>query len=301
MGKQRINLSGALIETSSPAKSGINLDGALITPQKKNPIQSDLGTELSGAKLSTDTRKDEDGFWGGLSDTFDLGLKRMAGSTVAGGATFLTKLVTGAIKGAVGQDDIRGQKEIKPLIDILEAPSEWLSQKAAEYNENTMPQLEKSAVSMGLKEDNLYRPANELLREDPTQGFLKIGIESVKQLPQLIATVAAGESKLAQFGASATLAGSQAVQEEYEKDKDVSGIDILQSGVKGVVEGLTEMIFDTDLKTIRKTGAAIVDVTMDGATDMIKNIIKSQGKKEAKEAITIRIYNDFACICDDGE
>jgi len=285
MSKQRIDLSAALIQEPKSTKGRISLEGALIDTQKKNPIQSDLGTELSGAKLSTDTRKDEDGFWGGLSDTFDLGLKRMAGSTIAGGATFLTKLVTGAIKGAVGQDDIRGQKEIKPLIDILEAPSEWLSQKAAEYNENTMPQLEKSAVSMGLKEDNLYRPANELLREDPTQGFLKIGIESVKQLPQLIATVAAGESKLAQFGASATLAGSQAVQEEYEKDKDVSGIDILQSGVKGVVEGLTEMIFDTDLKTIRKTGEAIVDITMDGATDMIKNIIKSQGKKEAKEAI----------------
>jgi hypothetical protein len=285
MGKQRINLSGALIETSKPSKSIINLEGALIDTQKKNPIQNDLGTELSGVKASTDTRKDEDGFWGGLSDTFDLGIKRMAGSTIAGGATFLTKLVTGAIKGAVGADDIRGQKEIKPLIDVLEAPSEWLSQKAAEYNENTMPQLEKSAVAMGLKEDNLYRPANELLRGDPTQGFLKIGIESVKQIPQLIATAAAGESKLAQFGASATLATSQAVQEEYEKDKDVSGIDVLQSGVKGVVEGLTEMIFDTDLKTLRKTGAAIVDVTMDGATDMIKNIIKSQGKKEAREAI----------------
>ena len=155
MGKQRINLSGALIETSKPSKGGINLDGALIDLQKKNPIQNDLGTELSGEKPSTDTRKDEGGFWGGLSDTFDLGLKRMAGSTIAGGATFLTKLVTGAIKGAVGQDDIRGQKEIKPLIDVLEAPSEWLSQKAAEYNANTIPQLESSAIAMGLKQDNL--------------------------------------------------------------------------------------------------------------------------------------------------
>lgn len=285
MSKQRIDLSAALIQEPKSSKGRISLESALIDTQKKNPIQNDLGTELSGAKASTDTRKDEDGFWGGLSDTFDLGIKRMAGSTIAGGATFLTKLVTGAIKGAVGADDIRGQKEIKPLIDILEAPSEWLSQKAAEYNTNTVPQLEKSAVAMGLKEDNLYRPANELLREDPTQGFLKIGIESVKQIPQLIATAAAGESKLAQFGASATLATSQAVQEEYEKDKNVSGIDVLQSGVKGVVEGLTEMIFDTDLKTLRKTGQAIVDVTMDGATDMIKNIIKSQGKKEAREAI----------------
>lgn len=285
MSKQRIDLSAALIQEPKSSKGRISLESALIDTQKKNPIQNDLGTELSGAKASTDTRKDEDGFWGGLSDTFDLGIKRMAGSTIAGGATFLTKLVTGAIKGAVGADDIRGQKEIKPLIDILEAPSEWLSQKAAEYNINTVPQLEKSAVAMGLKEDNLYRPANELLREDPTQGFLKIGIESVKQIPQLIATAAAGESKLAQFGASATLATSQAVQEEYEKDKNVSGIDVLQSGVKGVVEGLTEMIFDTDLKTLRKTGQAIVDVTMDGTTDMIKNIIKSQGKKEAREAI----------------
>ena len=285
MSKQRIDLSAALIQEPKSSKGRISLESALIDTQKKNPIQNDLGTELSGAKASTDTRKDEDGFWGGLSDTFDLGIRRMAGSTIAGGATFLTKLVTGAIKGAVGSDDIRGQKEIKPLIDILEAPSEWLSQKAAEYNANTVPQLEKSAVAMGLKEDNLYRPANELLREDPTQGFLKIGIESVKQIPQLIATAAAGESKLAQFGASATLATSQAVQEEYEKDKNVSGLDVLQSGVKGVVEGLTEMIFDTDLKTLRKTGQAIVDVTMDGATDMIKNIIKSQGKKEAREAI----------------
>jgi hypothetical protein len=285
MSKQRIDLSAALIQEPKSSKGRISLESALIDTQKKNPIQSDLGTELSGAKLSTDTRKDEDGFWGGLSDTFNLGITRMAGSTIAGGATFLTKLVTGVIKGAVGEDDIRGQKEIKPLIDVLEAPSEWLSQKAAEYNNNTMPKLEKSAVSMGLKEENLYRPANELLREDAGQGFLKIGIESVKQIPQLIATVAAGESKLAQFGASATLATSQAVQEEYEKDKNVSGIDVLQSGVKGVVEGLTEMIFDTDLKTLRKTGSAIVDITMDGATDMIKNIIKSQGKKEAKDAI----------------
>jgi hypothetical protein len=281
-----------LIESKKGNGFGLQFGDSVVPVDITGLEQSDINlfkkkvdTESSLAKASTATKKDEDGFWGGLSDTFDLSIRRMAGSTIAGGATFLTKLLTGAIKGAVGEDDIRGQKEIKPLVDVLEAPSEWLSQKAMEYNEKTTPKIEKSAIAMGLKEENLYRPANELIREDVGQGFLKIGIEGVKQLPQIIATAAAGQSKMAQFASSATLAGTQAIQEEYEKDKDVSGIDIFQSGVKGVVEGLTEMIFDTDLKTLRKTGEAIVDVTMDGATDVIKNIIKSQGKKEAKEVI----------------
>jgi len=252
-------------------------------PEKKNPSQK--GMALSGKSPFMDTKKDEGGFWGGLSDTFDLGLQKMAASTISGGATFLTKVLTGAIKGAVGEDDIRGQKEIKPLIDTLEAPSEWLLQKANEFNEKTAPKLNEAAMKMGLKEENLDVPTNELLRKDVGQGFLKLGIVSVTQLPQLISTVLAGESKTNQFLASASLATTQAIQEEYDKDKNVSGIDVAQSGLKGIIEGLTEMIFDTDLKTLRKTGAAIVDVTYDGATSAIKNLIKAEGKKEAKDAI----------------
>ena len=255
------------------------VDLSEFAPKKKDVTVS------SGENRYMATKKDEDGFWGGLSDTFDLGIQRMGASTLAGGATFLTKLVTGVIKGQYAEDDVRGKKEIKPLIDVLEAPAAWLSQNAQKYNEKTLPELNKAAEAMGLKQENMNMPVNQLLRKDVSQGFLKLGIESVKQLPQIIATVAAGESKSAQFATSASLATSQSIQEEYEKDKDVSGIDMLQSSVKGVIEGLTEMIFDTDLKTLRSTGAAIVDVTYEGATSTIKNLIKAQGKKQAKEEI----------------
>jgi hypothetical protein len=54
MGKQRINLSGALIEEPKSTKGGINLEGALIDTQKKNLIQNDLGTASSGVASSTD-------------------------------------------------------------------------------------------------------------------------------------------------------------------------------------------------------------------------------------------------------
>lgn len=281
MAKVKINLEG-VFNNDTPE---INLEGVFAENplEKKNPSQKGMG--LSGENRYMATKKDEDGFWGGLSDTFDLGIQRMGASTLAGGATFLTKLVTGVIKGQYAEDDVRGKKEIKPLIDILEAPAEWLSQNAQKYNEKTLPELNKAAEAMGLKQENMNMPVNQLLRKDVGQGFLKLGIESVKQLPQIIATVAAGESKSAQFATSASLATSQSIQEEYEKDKDVSGIDMLQSSVKGVIEGLTEMIFDTDLKTLRSTGAAIVDVTYEGATSAIKNLIKAQGKKQAKEEI----------------
>lgn len=256
-----------------------NLVSLPLMPKKKDVTAS------SGKSPFMDTKKDEGGFWGGLSDTFDVGVQRMGAAAISGGATFLTKVLTGAIKGAIGEEDIRGQKEIKPLIDTLEAPSEWLLQKANEFNEKSAPKLNEAAMKMGLKEENLDAPVNELLRKDVGQGFLKLGIASVTQMPQLISTVLAGESKLNQFLVSASLATTQAIQEEYDKDKNVSGIDVAQSGLKGIVEGLTEMIFDTDLKTIRKTGAAIVDVTYDGATSAIKNLIKAEGKKEAKDAI----------------
>jgi hypothetical protein len=256
-----------------------NLVSLPLMPKKKDVMAS------SGKSPFMVTKKDEDGFWGALSDTFDIGLQRMGAAAISGGATFLTKVLTGAIKSAVGEEDFRWKQAINPLIDTLEAPSEWLLQKANEFNEKSAPKLNEAAIKMGLKEENLDVPANELLRKDVGQGFLKLGIASVTQLPQLISTVLAGESKLPQFLVSASLATTQSIQEEYDKDKNVSGTDIAQSGLKGIVEGLTEMIFDTDLKTIRKTGAALVDITYDGATSAIKNLIKSEGKKEAKEAI----------------
>lgn len=248
--------------------------------QKKNPNQTAMASP--SVKASTATKQEEDGFWGGLSETLNLSLQKMAFTTLSGGATLLTKLITNPIKNAVHPND---QKDIKPFLDAVEAPSKWLSEFSEMYSSAIQPDLEKSAIQMGLEKKNILKPANELLREDASQGFLKLGIESIKQIPQLVSTVLAGESKTAQFSTAATIGSTQAIQEEYEKDKDVSGIDVLQSGVKGVVEGLTEMIFDADLKTLRKTGAAIVDITYDGATNAIKNIIKSQGKKEAKEAI----------------
>jgi len=283
MAKINLNVEGAFI--GDTPKINLNVEGAFIgdSIEKKNPSQKDTG--LSGKSPFMATKKDEGGFWGALSDTFDIGLQRMGAAAISGGATFLTKVLTGTIKGAVGEEDVRGQNAIKPLIDTLEAPSEWLLQKANEFNEKSAPKLNEAAIKMGLKEENLDVPTNELLRKDVGQGFLKLGIASVTQLPQLISTVLAGESKLNQFLASASLATTQSIQEEYDKDKNVSGIDVAQSGLKGIVEGLTEMIFDTDLKTIRKTGAALVDVTYDGATSAIKNLIKSEGKKEAKEAI----------------
>jgi hypothetical protein len=50
-------------------------------PEKKNPSQK--GMVSSGKNPYMDTKKDKDGFWGGLSDTFDLGLQRMAASTIS--------------------------------------------------------------------------------------------------------------------------------------------------------------------------------------------------------------------------
>lgn len=286
MSKQRIDLSAALIQEPKSSKGRISLEGALIDTQKKNPIERGLGMASTGEPASTATRQDEDGFWGGLSETFNLSLQKMGLSTISGGATMLTKLlITEPIKAAVGYENIVGQEKIKPFVQAVEAPSRWLSEFSELYNSSIQPDLEKSAIQMGLEKKNVNKPVNELLREDASQGFLKLGIESVKQIPQLITTVAAGETKLSRFSAAGTIGSTQSIQEEYEKDKDVSGVDLFQSGVKGIVEGLTEMIFDTDLKTLRSTGAAIADITYDGAKAYLKNIIKSQGKKEAKEAI----------------
>ena len=74
------------------------VDLSEFAPKKKDVTVS------SGENRYMATKKDEDGFWGGLSDTFDLGIQRMGASTLAGGATFLTKLVTGVIKGQYAEE-----------------------------------------------------------------------------------------------------------------------------------------------------------------------------------------------------
>lgn len=214
-------------------------------------------------------------------------------NTLAGGLSFATNLLTGVVKGVIAKEDLEKDSYLKDIIDTIEKPSVELSKRVETINKYAKSEIDKSKINSGIKQEYLDAPISDVMAKDLGQGFKKLGIAVAENIPQVIALAATGGgSKVGSFLAGSAMATAQEMQAEFEKDKDISGIDVAQSAVKGAVEGLTESIFNTDLTALRSAGKSVLSKLADEPIKQsIKQSIKESGKEATKEAIT-RSYAD---------
>lgn len=158
--------------------------------------------------------------------------------------------------------------------DIKVASSEGVAGALYEAGQNLQNVsnsfMRQAKVDTGIANEDVDKTFTQLLSEGKTSdAFKTLGLSSIQQMPQIVALGLTGGSAGAVFAGSTAMGMGASLGEEYAKDADITGKDALVSIAKGVVEGLTETIFRTDVN----------------AFNSLRNIIATEGKEATREAI----------------
>ena len=139
---------------------------------------------------------------------------------------------------------------------------------------------------MGFAEDEMDKGITDLASEGKVGKAIGLTVfEVFKNAPQMALLASTGGSAAGVFaGATALGTGTSAV-EAYSQDKDFSYADAGTSLAKGLVEGITESIFRTDINAARSLGKSLIDLQPSVALQSIKNLIKEEGADAAKNVI----------------
>jgi hypothetical protein len=106
-----------------------------------------------------------------------------------------------------------------------------------------------------------------------------------ENVPQMALLAATGGTSGAVFAGATALGFGAGVADEYKQDKDVTYGDSAIALGKGLVEGVTETIFKTDIDAARTLGKSLFKLQPSDALDAVKKLIKEEGADGAKEAI----------------
>lgn len=146
--------------------------------------------------------------------------------------------------------------------------------------------LRNSSRSIGVKEENIGKGFTELIGEgENADAFLNLGVQAFSQLPQVAALSATGGGAAAVFAGSTALGAAASLGEEFDKDGDITASNAIKSIGKGIVEGVTETIFRTDIQAARQLGKSLFTLSGDATQEGLKTLIKQEGKEAVKEAL----------------
>jgi hypothetical protein len=146
--------------------------------------------------------------------------------------------------------------------------------------------LRNSARSIGVKEDNIGKGFTELIKKgENADAFLNLGVQALSQLPQVAALSATGGGATAVFAGSAALGTAASLGEEYDKDGEITASNAIKSIGKGIVEGVTETIFRTDINAAKQLGKSFFNLSGDVAQQELRELIKREGKEAVKDAL----------------
>jgi hypothetical protein len=152
-------------------------------------------------------------------------------------------------------------------------------------------QMAKAEINSGISDKNVGKDPVGLLTSplegDMVDGFKKLGLSVVQQIPNLLAISATGSVILP----SAILETGANLTEEYKEDKDISIADGIASTAKGIVAGFIENMFITDIKALRAAGSAIGEVSWTGAKQQLKKVFEEKGEDGVKDLIS-RSYGE---------
>jgi hypothetical protein len=115
-------------------------------------------------------------------------------------------------------------------------------------------------------------------------AFKIAGLNVARSMPQSILLAATGGST-GVFAGAAISAGGAEVTRAYQQDGDVNAEDTYRAIGYGVVEGLSEMMFQGDLNALRSLGRKAIGLSDDAVKSSIKKLVSDEGKEAAKQTI----------------
>jgi hypothetical protein len=104
-------------------------------------------------------------------------------------------------------------------------------------------------------------------------------ISAARTIPMSIALASSGGTAEI-FAGSALMGAGSELNKAYKDDQSFSGSEIVKAGWSGLIEGMTETMFQTNLKELKKFGSAIIGspladaVARDGAEEVSRQIVR---------------------------
>jgi hypothetical protein len=188
---------------------------------------------------------------------------------ILGGAADFMQNIGSRVKGLINKED---QGNVK--VASSEGVAGALYEQAQTLQNVSNSFMRQAKTEYGIANEDVDKTFTELLQEGKAgDAFINLGLSSLQQMPQIVALGLTGGSAGAVFTGAGLMGAGASLGEEYAKDGEISGKDALVSIGKGIVEGLTETIFRTDVN----------------AFNSLRKIISTEGKEATKEAL-IRGY-----------
>jgi hypothetical protein len=142
-----------------------------------------------------------------------------------------------------------------------------------------------SQKQWGITPENQNKSILTLATEGNVGDAFKIaGLNVARSMPQSMLLAATGGST-GVFTGAAISAGGAEVTRAYQQDGDVNAEDTYRAIGYGVVEGLSEMMFQGDLNALRSLGRKAVGLSDDAVKSSIKKLVADEGKEAAKQTI----------------
>jgi hypothetical protein len=146
----------------------------------------------------------------------------------------------------------------------------------------TVPQVVAAALTGGGSlEAQALRTSGGLIKQT---ALSEMGAIASSELPAILSTGLKSQTG-AQFKFGLGLGTSSSLAGEYKKDNHVTATDFLESIARGVVEGASESLFDTDILAAKKLASRFVNVSDNPAIRGIMASIADEGEDAAKEKI----------------
>jgi len=154
---------------------------------------------------------------------------------------------------------------------------------------STVPQAAAAILtSGGSLEAQALRKSGGLLRQT---ALSEMGAIASTELPAVLSTGLKSEIG-GQFKFGIGLGTTSSLAAEYKKDNHVTATDFLESIARGVIEGASESLFDTDIIAAKKLASKFVNVSDNPAVKGIMASIVGEGEDAAKEKI-VRTTTDI--------
>jgi hypothetical protein len=173
------------------------------------------------------------------------------------------------------QQALEGGDRVKLLGDL----SNSLGNVAGEFSRSAKRDI-------GFTEEDMNKGITDFVMEGEIGKAVGAAYAGVlENVPQMALLAATGGSSGAVFAGATAMGFGAGVADEYKQDKNVTYGDSAIALGKGLVEGVTETIFKTDIDAARTLGKSIFKLQPSDALDAVKKLIKEEGEDGAKEAI----------------
>lgn len=146
----------------------------------------------------------------------------------------------------------------------------------------TAPQMAAAVLTGGGSlEAQALKTSGGLLKQS---ALAEMGSIASSELPSIISAGMKSQTG-GQFKFGIGLGTSSSLVDEYKKDNHITATDFIESFARGVIEGASETLFDTDIAAAKKLASKFVDISDSPITRGIMSSILSEGEDAARNKI----------------